>query len=226
MLRLRCLLLSRLPLPPPPPPPPPCGEFTRMPGDSRSVSCNSPRRLTARRRLAAPPPCRPSRRQAQCQPSSHPSQSGETLAPRPHCSPSPLARDRQLLSLVPARWPRCPGGCCSDSQTPAGCCSIRRQTPGCPPRSPRSGRPGGRGASGLSASPACWDAGWGGRKRLAQPGPEVQTGAPTRVFVGLSFPDPVTHLPIEGHALLGLDEVPVGEVGPLDHRGNSLLVLG
>ena len=43
---------------------------------------------------------------------------------------------------VPARWPHCLGGCCSDSQILAGCCSIRHRMPGCPRRSPRSGRPG------------------------------------------------------------------------------------
>lgn len=61
--------------------------------------------------------------------------------------------------LIPARWPHCPGGCCSDSQTPAGCCSIRHRTPGCPRHSPRSGRPGWGEVQGPERPPClqgCW----------------------------------------------------------------------
>lgn len=67
--------------------------------------------------------------------------------------------------------------------------------------------------------------GWGRPLTPAPAGLEVQAGPPCRVF-RLPSPHPTTHLPIEGHALLGPDEVPVGEVGPLDDRGDRLLVLG
>lgn len=82
--------------------------------------------------------------------------------------------------------------------------------PGHPRHSPRSGRPGGRGR-GLSVGlfPRELQAGAGGPRPLASPPPR-----------------PAPHLSIEGHAVLGPDEVPIGQVGPLDHRGNCLLVLG
>lgn len=93
--------------------------------------------------------------------------------------------------------------------------------PGCPRRSPQSGRPWGRGARGLSRSPTRWTTGWGGHHLPLQASP------PYRVFHPPPLPNlPGTHLPIEGHALLGLDEVPIRKVGSLNHCGNRLLVLG
>lgn len=51
----------------------------------------------------------------------------------------------------------------------------------------------------------------------------LSSGQPT--LKGGLTPD-TTHLSVEGHTFLGLDKVSIGQVGPLNHCSNCLLVLG
>lgn len=93
--------------------------------------------------------------------------------------------------------------------------------PGCPQHSLQSGRPEGEEAEVLVFILLT---GLLSRKSTPLLPTTQSSGQPT--LKGLSLTPDTTHLPIEGHTFLGLDKVSIGQVGPLNHCSNRLLVLG